>query len=254
MKHKKKGGKKVVGKKKKRLKLLVALFVFILMAVGGVQLYNSSFFNIEKIRIKGNKKLSKSRIIKTAEISPGMSLVKISSEKIKNKLKSEPWVEDVSIMKHYPRMLEIKVIERKPLGILNFNNSQYLVDKSQFVWKPEEGVYDLPLIKDINIEIVADSGKIESPELKNALLCLDNLELNNRKLLLAVSAPTVEGLILYLKDEILILYGKATEMKKKNYLLGLILSQARVKGEKLRVIDLRVPSRPVVKKLTPANT
>ncbi len=227
---------------------MVALIIFIFLVLGSIKLYNSSLFDIEKISVKGNSKIMESRIVEIAKIKPGISLLRISSREIKRNIKGEPWIEDISIIKHYPHRLEVKVTERKPLGIIVLNNSQYLVDRNQFVWRSEDKDYDLPLIKDIDINLKSDSGRAESPQLKNAILCLSNLEENIKKLLLTVSAPSVEGLNLYLNGEILILYGKATETKKKNYLLGLILSQARLKGERLESIDVRVPSHPVVKK------
>jgi cell division septal protein FtsQ len=65
-------------------------------------------------------------------------------------------------------------------------------------------------------------------------------------LVASLSAPSVENLTLQLSNGVAVSYGEASETVKKNYVLGLILSQAALKGDRLVRIDLRVPSHPVV--------
>ncbi len=232
--------------RRKRLRLVVALIFAALFAWIVWDVYNSSLFEIRKISVEGNREVKKGDILRRAGVRPGMSLVRISAGEIRDLIEKEPWIRDVRVVKEYPDKLRLIVSERKPLVSLRVGSAVFIVDKDGYVWKNSGKDRVLPEIRDLPVLKVEIGKRLKAKELKNALLCVGSMDRNIYELVVSLSAASVEGLTLQLSNGVLVSYGKATKTAKKNYVLGLILSQAHLKGEKLQRIDVRIASHPVI--------
>lgn len=232
--------------KRKRLRLLVALIVVMILGSISWRIYNSPLFELREIRVVGNRMVKKGNILKRAAIEPGMSLIKVSAREVKERVEAEPWIREIKVVKEYPDRLKLVVSERKPLATLRTGSGIFIVDKDGYIWKNNRAIGRLPEVRDLPAPKIKIGERLEVRELRNALLCLNSMDASTYSLIVSLSAPSVENLTLQLTNGVLVSYGEASETVKKNYVLGLILSQARLKGEKLARIDLRVPSHPVV--------
>jgi cell division protein FtsQ len=232
--------------RRKRLRLLVAFIVVIVLASLSWRIYNSSLFEVREIRVEGNRMVKKDDILRRAGVERGMNLVKISARDVKERVQAEPWIQDVRVVKEYPDRLTLKISERKPIASIRNEGGIFVVDKDGYIWKNNRAIGRLPEVRDLPAPKIKIGERLEVRELRNALLCLNSMDASTYSLIVSLSAPSVENLTLQLTNGVLVSYGEALETVKKNYVLGLILSQARLKGEKLARIDLRVPSHPVV--------
>lgn len=232
--------------KRKRLRLLVALIVVMILGSISWRIYNSPLFELREIRVVGNRMVKKGNILERAAIEPGMSLIKVSAREVKERVEAEPWIREIKVVKEYPDRLKLVVSERKPLVTLRTGSGIFIVDKDGYIWKNEGKIKKLPEVRDFPALRIETGEKLEARELKNALLCLNSMDESIYSLVASLSAPSVENLTLQLSNGVAVSYGEASETVKKNYVLGLILSQAALKGDRLVRIDLRVPSHPVV--------
>ncbi len=237
--------KRIRRKQQLRTTLIVILVVLVLAAL--VWLYRSDLFKIKKTEITGNHRLSDSQIEKIAAVKPGTSLVRVPLRDIESRLTKNPWIEGVEISRSFPNTLRIQLTERKAIAVIPVQDGGAIVDKEGLVLEKRQSVdrVNLPIIKDLAVRRVKVGQKIRSRSFSNAISCLSHLEDKIRSSLSIVSAPTVDKLSLYTGKGVEILYGKAENFSKKNYILRKILST----DDRVKFIDVRVVANPVIKRL-----
>lgn len=88
-----------------------------------------NFAIVKQIDISGNTLLSEKLILKLSNIHIGEKLYLISARDIRYKLLKLNEVEDVNVSINYSGIVEIAVLERKPLAIWWNKSSPWLIDK-----------------------------------------------------------------------------------------------------------------------------
>jgi cell division protein FtsQ len=237
--------KKIRRRQRLQMGLMTVLVVIVLAAL--VWLYRSDLFRVKKIEITGTKRLSKGQIEKIINVGPNDSLIRIPIADIKKRIKKNLWVKNAEIGRSFPNTLKVKITERKAIAIVPVADGNALADKEGLVLEKINDIdkADLVLIRDLDVARAKVGQRIKSKSFSNASLCLSNLDAKLAKSLSIVSAPSVDKLSLYTKKGVEILYGKAENFKKKNYIINQILKKD---GEDVIFIDIRVVSNPVVKK------
>lgn len=233
---------------RRKQQLRLVLFVFLIGAVLAVLvwLYRSDLFRVKKIEVTGNNRLSDSQIEKISAIEPGSNLVRLPLKEIEGRLLKDSWIKDVEISRSFPNTLKIKVAERKAIAVIPVDDGNAVVDEEGLVLEKISNIdkVNLLLIRDLDVRKVKVGQKIKSKSFSNASLCLSHLDEKLRKSLNIISAPSVDKLALYTNEGAEIIYGKAENFEKKNYIINKILS----KGDEVIFIDIRVISNPVIKK------
>ena len=232
-------------KQQLRTMLIVVLIVAIIAAF--VWLYRSDLFKIKKTEITGNHRLTDSQIEKISAIKPGTSLVRVPLRDIESRLSKNPWIESAEISRSFPNTLRIQLTERKAIAVIPVQDGGAIVDREGLVLEKRQSLdrVNLPIVKDLDVRRVKVGQKIRSRSFSNAISCLSHLEDKIRSSLSIVSAPTVDKLSLYTNKGVEILYGKAENFSKKNYILRKILST----DDRVKFIDVRVVANPVIKRL-----
>ena len=136
--------------------IILAIFVYIIINI-----------NIKNIYIKGNKILTDQEIIELAGIENYPKLFKITTSKIKNKIKMNQVVEDVKVRKNIFGRIDIEVKEYNMLLKDEIDNSIYLSNAKKI--EIDEYIMGLPTL--IN---VVDNENV----LKEFLKKLDKIDKN----------------------------------------------------------------------------
>lgn len=243
-------------RRRRRRKFWAALAILVILVLGLVQLYRSGWFNVKKIEVMGNKRLSDKQVVKISDVSKTTSLIGLPKGAIREKLLKNPWVKEAEISSSLLfRKVKIEVVERKPLAVILFKNpgdkeeTFFVVDKDRFVVEKLENIdkVKLPLIRDVVIDQPVIGQKLDSSDsFCNAISCLSSLDSKLRTTITIVSAPSVDKLSLYTSEGTEILYGKATDLATKNFAIKKILSE---EGSQVIFIDIRTASNPVIKRL-----
>jgi cell division protein FtsQ len=234
-------------RRKRQLRLAVVFLLTVLVLWVLIWLYQSDLFRVKKVEIAGNHRLSDSQIEKICAINPGASLIRLPLREIENRLLKNPWIESVEISRSFPNTLRIQLTERKAIAVIPVQDGGAIVDREGLVLEKRLNFdkANLPIIKDLDARRVNVGQKIRSKSFSNAISCLSHLDDKLRSSLSIVSAPTVDKLSLYTNKGVEILYGKAENFAKKNYIIRKILA----KDDKVKFIDVRVVSNPVIKRL-----
>src|SRR6266568_5493985 len=165
---------------KKIVRIVAAVVVTSLVAVVGYEVYGllarSTFLRLERLEVKGVRRLTRDEVISQAAVRIGDDLLGLRLRRMGEQLAKNPWVARVKIRRTFPHTLTIEVIEREPVAVASMGYLYYL-DSEGEVFKPlQEGdQLDYPVVTGFNEDdLVRDpAGARES--LKGVLSLLRQL-------------------------------------------------------------------------------
>jgi cell division septal protein FtsQ len=167
---------------------------------------------------------------------------------VEARLRSNPWIKDVSLRKQMPDTLMIKIKEAAPKALLYQNSSTFLVEEEGNMLEEvmNEGTAFLPVIR-------SDSAEKNKKEIKEAIQLIDALD---KKGVLSSRESVEIRLNSYGPD--MVVDGAVIKVGYGNYMEKLArweeLEPEVSKLGPTSYIDLRFRDRVIVKPLQPAET
>ncbi len=144
----------------------ICLDILLACALGYLIVIRSSYFNLNKVDVYGNHRLSKEEVIEAARLETGMNLLSIDLESITERLVRHPWIRSGSIYRRLPGQLVLEVEERTPRGILASDRLYYIDEKGTVFTRVLPGdPIDLPLFTGIQ----SDSMRLHPGEIQDSL-------------------------------------------------------------------------------------
>ena len=80
-------------------------------------LANSAGFRITTVAINGRKQLSQDEVLAIGGVNGRSSLLFLDAATVRDKLKTNPWISDATILKLYPGRLQIDIVERTAFAL-----------------------------------------------------------------------------------------------------------------------------------------
>jgi len=227
----------LIRRKRRNQIAIIAAAVFVVL-IGAFELYHSGLFNVTKVEITGNKAVPAAKIAQVCNVDQETNLLSVSTEDIRNKLLKEPWIKDVAVKRALPHTLKVELVERMPAVLISFGGKFYLVDEDLFVVAERQYAdgANVPTVTDLPVAKIKVGDKLMNESLDNAVKCLKSMDPELRKTIVLISAPSVDKLSLYNKDNMEILYGEAKQADQKNKVLQSILKE---QGRQVIFIDIR---------------
>ncbi len=111
-----------------RLVLLLALVTFTVAYA-----FKSDYFNIKRISINGNIRISNERILNASRISIGENIFRARTSQSEDYIRSLAYVKEVSIKRNIPNTITINIEERKAAIQIKALSSHILIDKEGYV-------------------------------------------------------------------------------------------------------------------------
>lgn len=129
--------------------LLILFVVFLVTKFVGV-LTDSRHFPLQKVSVVGNTQLTQEKDVKDLLVDlGGESFFEIDVAEVAKRVKSLPWVEDVSIKRKWPAELELTVQERQP--IIRWGEGELMDDEgNRFVNATHLNYTNLPKIEGLD--------------------------------------------------------------------------------------------------------
>ena len=90
----------------------------------------NTFFKIEKIIISNNLLVNRDDILLKLDKIYGKNIFLIEREDIEESLQNVNFLKKIEVKKKYPNVINVKIFETKPIGILFKDKTQYLIDNS----------------------------------------------------------------------------------------------------------------------------
>lgn len=159
---KKKRAKKI---KKAGISTLLIVTVFILV------LFKAPFFNVKIIEVKGNKVLSREKIIDSNTVI-NKNIFYLNMKDIKAQVMLNPYIKNTQIDKKYPDKIIINVEERKATFYLNEGDKFLVLNEELRVMEKKDSLEDMSLMELKGIVIDnAVVGSIVTNDKKKQRIC-----------------------------------------------------------------------------------
>lgn len=130
----------------------------------------SPVFELERISFHGLTRATEADLLKLAGLATGQNLLRADVGALERAMVSHPWVKSVSIARHFPAGLSVRVEERVPAAMVALGDL-YLLDASGDPFKKvqPQDVEDLPLVTGIGREAYVERPKESAARFARAL-------------------------------------------------------------------------------------
>lgn len=228
---------------------IVAVVIFLTL----LWLRENDLFVISRVKVVGNKLLTKEEIIELADLDFSQEIFNVDLDDIKERLLTNQLIKDVNVSRYLPSAIKIE-IEEKDL-IANVAGSKlYVLDSNADIVKTKKLIarYDLPIITGSYFKSDSAGNKVASEQIHEMIKILRALRQINLQLYHDISEINYNkdyGIFLYLrKKAIPIIFGFNDYTRKICYLSTIYnLLQKRNGLMTLKAIDIRFEGQVVVK-------
>lgn len=231
----------------------ICLDIFMACLLSYLVVIRSSYFNLEKVDVYGNRRLSAEEVIEAANIETGVNLLSIDLDTISERLRRHPWIRSGSLYRKFPGQLLIEIEERVPRGILASDKLYYIDENAKIFTRALPGdPVDLPLFTGIEPDELRSNPEEVQESLRSGLKLTELLDRNDSEFNLTnvreMNISPEDGLTLKMKSGQILVFGRSDfETKIARYeRLRKFLSN-RGQWHNARIINLDFEDRAIVR-------
>ncbi|WJR77001.1 cell division protein FtsQ/DivIB [Bradyrhizobium sp. NP1] len=111
-------------------------------------LANSAGFRITSVAINGRRQLSQDEVLAVGGVTGRSSLLFLDAIAVRDRLKSNPWIADATVLKFYPGQLQIDIVERTAFALWQCDGKLSVIAEDGAVLEPylSQRFVSLPLV------------------------------------------------------------------------------------------------------------
>jgi cell division septal protein FtsQ len=228
---------------------ILAIALVVLAGTAFSLAYFTGACRIRQVNFSGNKYLTTEYLRQLSGIDSYKNLVTLPVGRIAKSLESNPWVEDARIQRHLLHTVNIGVVERKPVAVLDCAGTEFLVEGDGYVIaRNEAGKFpELPRVHGGDAPPPATGSVIADRKTLDCVRVIASMPQPLRDILALGNPFDGRGQVFITRLGFNIIYGSATRMSLKNEVLEAITIDVKNNKRKIAYIDVRVPDSPVVK-------
>lgn len=194
------------------------VFIFVSAAVLGFFVY-VPFFTLSEIKLVGAKYLTQEDIMKVGNIYMGEPLFQLETDVVQSRLSKDLRVEEVSVRRHLPHTLEVKIKERRPLativcdyGYLDLDRNGMIIDSYKTL-----KTMQIPMINGATVHDLYIGDDVEDETVKKILDFLQRLNEETLNRLSEIAIVEADYIVLYSATErpVQIRIGKLERLDEK---------------------------------------
>lgn len=197
-----------IERKKKKLKKIIKLITLFLLIIGGfVFALVSPIFNIKEIQVSNNNQIATETIISLSQLQLGQNLFRFNKNKIEKEIKTNPYIESVTIKRKIPSKIEISVKERNRNYNVEFLNGFAYINNQGYILEISDQKLDLPTIQGISTdaEQIVEGNRLNTEDLEKIETVIQimnickNYELDQK--VSAIDITNKNNYIIYMNEE-----------------------------------------------------
>lgn len=243
------------------LRVGVVSFSGALIVVGGFMvvqlLLASDLFRIDQVSVQGGQHLSEQQVISLSDIKNGLNTFSLDLDLIGRKIAENPWIREAHVRRIFPRQVDIRIVERQPVAIINLGYLYYL-DSHGEVFKVLESTdsLDFPMITGFDYQKIQQRDRQHARDLEKIVALLADLRHRQQFDLKQVSEVHREAsgsfALFTLNGGVKVRLGRENFAKKLDR-LERIYAQLQPRLSILDYIDLNVDEKVIVRIERPAK-
>ncbi len=246
-------------RRKKRRKFswyLIWFLIFVFFSVVALLLVSTlPVWQIETIRVEGNRFVSKSEIIKIGQKFLGENIFFVNQDDINEQVKNIPLVKSLKVKKSLPNVLIVVIEERKEAAVAVVNSQSVLFDEEGIILNPYHPAFvsqNLTSIADLSVIVGLRSSDIVENKLKDELQILLSTVIVDLKKHLAsksikIDISDTEDISLLVDDIIQVRIGDSKNINKKLEAFKSLRDFEEHRIHSIEYVDVKIPSSPVIK-------
>lgn len=224
-------------KKIKRIKFLLKLIIFVGL-ISGAMIFSltSPIFNIKKINVSNNSEISSDTVISLSGITQDENIFRFYKGSSINKIKENPYIENVKIHRKLPNTIEIEVEERVAKYCVDYMQKYAYINIQGYILEISEDSKKLPIIYGIttNEEEVVPGNRLNNEDLSRLEDVIKIMNATTEKELdgkvTGIDISDKNKYILYLGEEKKNVHlGDATNLSNKMLYVVAIMEQEKEK-------------------------
>lgn len=197
-----------IERKKKKLKKIIKLITLFLLIIGGfVFALVSPIFNIKEIQVSNNNQIATETIISLSQLQLEQNLFRFNKNKIEKEIKTNPYIESVTIKRKIPSKIEISVKERNRNYNVEFLNGYAYINNQGYILEISDQKLDLPTIQGISTdaEQIVEGNRLNTEDLEKIETVIQimnickNYELDQK--VSAIDITNKNNYIIYMNEE-----------------------------------------------------
>lgn len=223
------------------------------LAVGGTVVYalNWPGFRLGAVEVTGNAQVSRTAVLARAALERDRNIWLLDTRAAEGRIEQIPYVQSAHVRRAFPNTVAVSIAERAPYGCLRVSAGTVTIDPERRVLERECGPMPRPLFRLPDLAPASPGAFVRSEAL--ARLQADAAALRRESdPFVAFEYDRYGGLVATLASGIEVRFGSEGDLPEKLGLLDAILARLGA-GSRLRAIDLRAPSAPVVEQRRPQH-
>src|SRR2546422_343483 len=231
-----------VGRPRRR-RIVISIAVVTVLVTGGLVFTHTSVFDAKTIRIRGARQVSRDEILRLAGLARSTNVVYLDTAAAERAIEGDPWVRGVTVAKSYPSTIDIRIIERRPVGVtVGLGGTPALVATDGTVLGPAAAS---PALSQIESE--PGAPPLTDDQTRDGARILGAMPFNLRRSVTAVTIREDGGASLTLQSGLPVEFGAPVDLPAKAQALETVLSWARARGEAMTYVDVTVASAPTAR-------
>jgi hypothetical protein len=140
-------------------------------------LVNSKELAIQSIEVHGQKRASKESIMRLANVKMGSNIFTADVDEIAKNVRAHPWVKETRVVRRYPHVVEIDIVEHEPAVVVALGHLYYANGDGEIVKRYTPGEHeDLAVVTGLSRdEMESDDGEARA-RLRSAIAFLHDVK------------------------------------------------------------------------------
>ncbi len=208
-------------KQKRTKKILKWTSIIILVIAAMAFTLTSPLFNINEIQVENNKILSKEKIISLSGLSNDQNIFRFLKSDVEQRIKEDPYVQNVKISRNLPNTVKIEVEERNRDFSLKFLNEYAYINNQGYILEISEDSLELPIIQGAETveENIVPGNRLDKKDLKKLEVAIQIMTIAKENdmynKIKAIDISDKNEYILYLKEKKTAYLGNSSNLNTK---------------------------------------
>ena len=216
------------------------IFLVVSAAVLGFFVY-VPFFTLSELKLVGAKYLTQEDILKAGNIYMGEPMFKLETDVVQNRLSKDLRIEEVSVRRHLPHTLEIKIKERRPLATVNCNYGYIDLDRNGVIIDSYKSLktMQIPMITGVDVHDLYIGDTVDDELVRQILDFLQRLDEETLNRLSEIAIVEADYIVMYSATErpVQIRLGKLERLDEKAHLTEDFLRDLETNPHPVEYVD-----------------
>lgn len=236
-------------KKRRQRKIKIAKYSFLTLCVLAaiIGTMTSPLFNIKKITVSGNEKITENEVISLSGITLNENIFKTIISKSEDKILENPYIKSVKIKRKLPTNIEIIIEERKTNFMLEYGSGYVYINNQGYILEVSSEKLNVPILQgaETDTENFTPGNRLCTEDLKKMDTVIKIMDAANNNdigsLITRIDIQNSENYMIQFEGEGKVAYlGDATDLSTKMLTIKAILErETGIEGEIFVDMDLK---------------